>query len=101
MRNRIFLILYSIAFAWTVWPIASVLLTNVIAASLHCRLSEGGPSPCRLLGVDISHQLYVGGVSFWLALTTVPTGVPLLLLLAALHVFLRVKEKFIAHERRE
>ncbi|MEX3630481.1 MAG: hypothetical protein VB138_14595 [Burkholderia sp.] len=93
MRNRIFIALYSIAFAWTVWPIVSVLVTNVIAASLHCKLSEGGPSPCSLRGVDISHYLYVGGVAFWLALTTVPTGVPVLLLLAALHLFLWANAK--------
>lgn len=83
------------------WPIASVLVANVIAESLHCKLSEGGPSPCRLLGADISHQLYVGGVLFWLALTTVPTSVPLLLLLAASHIFLWAKKKVIAGWRRE
>jgi hypothetical protein len=78
-----------------------VLVTDAIAALLHCKLSEGGPSPCSLLGVDISHQLYAGGVSFWFALTTLPTGVPLLLLLAALHISVWVKGQAIERARRK
>jgi hypothetical protein len=99
LRTRIFMVLYCLVFAWTVWPIGSVLVTDAIAVSLHCKLSEGGPQPCSLLGIDISHQLYVGGVSFWFALATFPTGVPVLLLLAALHIFLWINGKVVERAR--
>lgn len=73
-HGRVFALLYLLTAVWTLWPVASVAVTNGIAALLDCRLSEGGPLPCHLLGHDISRQMYVGAATFWLALVTLPTG---------------------------
>jgi hypothetical protein len=81
----VFRVLYSLVAVWTLWPIGSVLLADGIAAALHCRLSEGGPIPCSAFGVDISRQPYVSALAFWYALTTLPTGVGLLLAVAVSH----------------
>jgi hypothetical protein len=89
-RSKLFPLLYILAIAWTVWPIAVLLITNLVAHALHCRLSEGGPSPCVLYGHDISQSMYIGAVSFWYALTTVPTGVPLLSVIALGHLAVSV-----------
>ena len=82
----VFRVLYSLVAVWTLWPIGSVLLANGVAAAFRCRLSEGGPLPCSAFGVDISRHLYVGAVAFWYALTTLPTGIGCLLLVAASHL---------------
>jgi hypothetical protein len=77
---------YILVAIWTLWPIASVLVANIFAATFHCRLSESGSLPCHAFGRDISHELYVLATAFWFALTTLPTGVPLILLVAAVHL---------------
>lgn len=77
---------YVLLSIWTFWPVASVVAANSVAAAFHCRLSEGGPSPCHAFGWDISHPLYVMAVAFWASLTTLPTGIPLILLVAAAHL---------------
>jgi hypothetical protein len=84
-RRRVFCVLYAVAVIWTIWPIAFVALANLIASALHCRLSEGGPLPCTVLGMDISRQLYVLALSFWYALTTLPTGIPAIAVLVIAH----------------
>jgi hypothetical protein len=89
-------LLYCLVIAWTFWPIAILLLTNGVAGALGCKLSEGGPSPCHLLGLDISRAMYVGAVSFWYALTTLPTGIPLLILLGVVHLCVQA----VSHSRR-
>lgn len=81
--------LYLLAAAWTLWPIASVAVTDGVAALLHCRLSEGGPLPCHFLGHDISRQMYVGAVTFWLALVTLPTGAAALVGIFVLDIVIR------------
>jgi hypothetical protein len=83
-------VLYFVVIAWALWPIGSLLIANGVAAVLHCDLSRGGPSPCSLLGVDISHQLYGWATVFWLATFTLPTGVPLLAILIVSHLCLSI-----------
>lgn len=99
ITRRIFLILYVTAAAWTLWPIVCVAVTNCIAALFHCRLSEGGPLPCRAFGTDISRQMYVGALSFWYALVTLPTGVPIFLFVALVRALLGLVRAFKRRKR--
>jgi hypothetical protein len=92
-RRYVFATLYSVAGVWTLWPVASLALTNVMARLLHCRLSEGSPLPCRLFGLDISKQMYIGAVAFWYALTTLPTGIAALITIATIHAVLHVVDR--------
>jgi hypothetical protein len=100
VQRRVFAVLYAVAVIWTVWPIACVASANLIASVLHCRLSEGGPSPCTFLGTDISRQLYVLALSFWYALTTLPTGIPAIVLVAVVHCVMSFAARRGAADRR-
>ncbi len=86
IRRRLFRVLYALLGVWTLWPIASALLANGLGHALHCKLSEGAAAPCILFGVDITHRLYIGALAHWYALVTLPSGVLLLGLVAAIHL---------------
>ena len=87
-------IAYLLLAIWSLWPVASVLIANLIARVFGCRLSEGGPLPCHAFGHDISHPLYILATSFRFALTTLPTGIPLILLLAAIHLCIALVRRY-------
>ncbi|QYD72582.1 hypothetical protein KZJ38_22985 [Paraburkholderia edwinii] len=92
---------YLLLACWSFWPVANVLIANIVARLFDCRLSEGGPLPCHAFGHDISHPLYVLATSFWLALTTVPTGVPLILLLGIVHICITLVRRHRSRGRKE
>src|ERR1700754_4091159 len=95
LRSKFFwLAAYLLLAFWTLWPVASVLIANLFARVFGCRLSEGGPLPCHAFGHDISHPLYILATSFWFALTTLPTGIPLILLLAAIHLCIALVRRY-------
>jgi hypothetical protein len=86
---------------WSFWPVASVLIANILARLSGCRLSEGGPLPCHAFGYDISHPLYILATAFWFALTTLPTGVPLILLVGTVHICVTLVRRYRSRQRKE
>ena len=54
------------------WPIISVILSSVIADSLHCQVDEGSAHACLYQGRDIGDTLNFMFVSGWFAFLTVP-----------------------------
>jgi hypothetical protein len=102
LRPKFFwLAAYLLLAFWSFWPVASVLIANLVARVFGCRLSEGGPLPCHAFGHDISHPLYILGTAFWFALTTLPTGVPLLLLLGAIHLCVALVRRYRSRRRKQ
>lgn len=53
-------------------PILSVILSGIVASSLHCPLDEGSIHPCFYRGRDIGPTLYDLAVFGWLMLFTIP-----------------------------
>lgn len=102
LRSKFFwLAAYLLLAFWTLWPVASVLIANLFASVFGCRLSEGGPLPCHAFGYDISHPLYILATAFWLALTTLPTGIPLIVLLGAVHLCVTLARRYRSGGRKQ
>jgi hypothetical protein len=72
-------------------PVASVLLSSVVADAAGCRLDEGGFHPCVILGADWGGVLGTMFVLGWLALVTLPLGAVALAAWAVAAVLLWLK----------
>ncbi|WP_174298634.1 hypothetical protein [Sphingomonas bacterium] len=62
-------------------PILATFAAGAIARAAGCRLDEGDPYACVILGHDWGSALYALGEAFWLALATlwlVPLGLTVL-----------------------
>ena len=59
---------------FTLWPVASIFATAMIAEANGCRVDEGSVHPCMVMGSDWGETLYTMGVLGWLMLVTVPFG---------------------------
>lgn len=55
-------------------PIIPTLIAGQIANANGCRLDEGSPHSCIVLGNDIGDKLYSMGLMFWLGMITLPLG---------------------------
>lgn len=53
-------------------PFCAMALSSAVAAWLGCGLNEAAAQPCTVAGVDVSEWLYVGFVSGWLMVYTLP-----------------------------
>jgi hypothetical protein len=68
--------------AFTLAPVASVVIASLLANAHNCRLDEGSVHPCLIAGADWGETLYTLGVLGWLMLVTLPLGAIGLLVLA-------------------
>ena len=55
-------------------PVFSVMACGLIADAFGCRVDEGSPHPCIIMGQDYGQLLYTLGVLGWLMLGTLPGG---------------------------
>jgi hypothetical protein len=60
--------------AFTLAPIASVMLCAAIASAHGCKVDEGSVHPCIINGHDYGELLYQLGVMGWFMLVTIPGG---------------------------
>jgi hypothetical protein len=60
--------------AFTLAPIASVMVCAWIANSHGCKVDEGSVHPCIINGHDYGELLYSLGVMGWFMLVTIPGG---------------------------
>lgn len=67
-RIYVYLVLMLIGVA----PMLSVLISSSIASLSGCRVHEGGPTPCYVLGMDIGEPLAIMFVAGWLMLVSWP-----------------------------
>ncbi|WDR07365.1 hypothetical protein PSQ90_08085 [Devosia rhodophyticola] len=69
---------YALALAFilifALWPIASVLLTYVVADANGCVVNEASANGCLVAGTDWGGTLYTMGVMGWFGLITLPLG---------------------------
>jgi hypothetical protein len=70
---------YGVLVLFTVAPILSVCVAELIASACGCQLDEGGAHPCIIHGVDIGPLLGDMFVCGWFMLVTIPVGVASLL----------------------
>lgn len=69
---------------FALFPVASVLLAGLIATPAGCELNEAVVNPCIIAGIDLGELLYAMGVLGWLMIGTIPVGVILLAIWAAI-----------------
>jgi hypothetical protein len=74
IRNVLLILVLLLILAWTIWPVALVVLAGNIASANGCQLDEGSVHPCIVNGRDMGEQLYGMGVMGWFMLVTIPTG---------------------------
>jgi hypothetical protein len=56
-------------------PIISLLLSLGLASAIGCGVSEGGDSPCLVMGVDFGETLLTMAMLGWLGVYSVPLGI--------------------------
>lgn len=76
-------------------PFLSPIIASSLAEAHGCRLHEGFPTPCIILGMDWGDTLYAMGVLGWLMLASLPFGVVAI----ALWFVIREIHKRIWHSR--
>ena len=64
-------------------PVTGAVAAYAVASALGCRVSEAGPQPCAVAGVDVGGALAPWGVAPWLAFVTVPAGALVLAVVGA------------------
>jgi hypothetical protein len=69
-RTSIFYCILLFTFA----PILSLVTCGIIATIVGCEVSEAGPQPCMILGLDIGRPLAIMGVLGWFMFFTIPIG---------------------------
>ncbi|MFA5941641.1 MAG: hypothetical protein WC809_20015 [Sinimarinibacterium sp.] len=83
------MIAFVVIVLFTVAPLLSVFVASAIARAAGAELDEGGPHPCRILGVDIGRPLYSMFVVGWLGLLTIPIGLLALVVYSGILIFQR------------
>jgi hypothetical protein len=68
LSRRILAVLTALALL----PLAGILLTALLAGTFGCEVSEAGPSPCVILGVDAGDGLSAMLTMGWFGLLTIP-----------------------------
>jgi hypothetical protein len=90
IRNVLLILVFLLILAWTVWPVALVVVAGNIAAANGCQLDEGSVHPCIVNGRDMGEQLYGMGVMGWFMLVTIPTGLLALAIYGAILLAVRL-----------
>lgn len=70
----IYFIVLFVIIAFTVAPIASVVIAGAVANANGCHVDEGSVHPCVIGGHDYGETLYTLGVLGWFMLLTLPAG---------------------------
>ena len=81
LERRLIWIAYSALLLFTIAPILSAFLADLIAAIFGATLDEGSAHPCLVGAYDLGPLLYSMLVYGWLMLMTVPVGIILILAL--------------------
>ncbi len=81
LDRRLIWIAYSALLLFTIAPILSAFLADLIAAIFGATLDEGSAHPCLVGGYDLGPLLYSMLVYGWLMLMSVPVGIFLILAL--------------------
>ncbi len=67
-------VIAAILLAWTLWPIACVLIAMALASWAGASLDEGSVHPTVIGGVDFGETTYTLFVLGWFGMITLPTG---------------------------
>jgi hypothetical protein len=89
LERRLIWIAYSALLLFTIAPILSTFLADLIAAIFGATLNEGSVHPCLVGGYDLAPLLYSMLVYGWLMLLTLPVGIILILALTISFVVAR------------
>lgn len=81
LERRLIWIAYSALLLFTIAPILSTFLADLIAAIFGATLNEANAHPCLVGGYDLGPSLYSMFVYGWLMLITLPVGIVLILAL--------------------
>ena len=89
-------VIAAILLAWTLWPIACVLVAMALASWAGASLDEGSVHPTIIGGVDYGETTYMLFVLGWFGMITLPTGAIALLL----QTIISTTEWLISHARK-
>jgi hypothetical protein len=70
-------------------PLLTAIISGYAALALGCRVDEGSPHACMVLGLDLGSIFSVLFIAGWLTILTLPLGA---MLVAGLTIFLAIRK---------